>query len=115
MESDLKRRKKLEARIKDTYVQKINQELHKYFQTRSGKYEGVLENWKLLCQLPRTEHSQALGFYEIGKHSMTVAIDLPEREREHTKAHEEVHSYGFHDETITDRIASRPDYKKYSL
>jgi hypothetical protein len=89
-------------------------ELPKYLQPDSDKYEGVLINNIPLNLLPHGEDWQVLGMYEIGRHTIYVGRDAPTSQVEHTKRHEKVHSYGFHDETITDRIASRPDYQKYA-
>ena len=105
---------KLEEKVKDTYSKPRQKEVPAYLWTRGGEYNGVLEREMLLSQLPHGIGWNVLGLYEIGKHSMIVGSDLPGGQKEHTRAHEHVHSYGFHDETTTDRIASRPDYQIYS-
>jgi hypothetical protein len=91
----------------------LETKLPEYLQPDSDKYEGVIINNVLLSFLPHGDNWQVLGMYELGKHTIYVGRDAPPSQVEHTKRHEKVHSYGFHDETLTDRIASLPDYEKY--
>jgi hypothetical protein len=109
-----KEKQKLEEKIKDDYEKPRKQEIPAYLRTRGGEYKGVLEREMLLSQLPHGKDWRVMGLYNPQDHSMIVGSDLHKGQKEHTRNHEIVHSYGFHDENTTDRIASRYDYQIYS-
>ncbi len=109
-----KKGERLEEKVKDPYEQPRHQETPEYLRTRGGEYKGVLEREVPLSHLPHGNGWNVLGLFEIGRYSLIVGSDLHKGQKERTRAHEKVHAYGFHDEIMTERIASRYDYQIYS-
>ena len=108
-----KDKRELEERLKGAYGREKPRivYLHPYLHTRSGEYEGVLEDEKPLSLLPHGEGWQVLGLYEWLRHSMTVGGDIKWGTKGHTRRHEKVHSRQKHyDETQTDNAAESPYY-----
>ncbi len=107
-------KKGLKRKVRDIYEQPRQHPTPKYLWTRGGEYKDVLEREMPLSHLPHGTDWRVLGLYNPQTHSLIVGSDLHKGQKEHTRAHEKIHSYGFHDEITTDRIASRQDYQMYS-
>ncbi|GEM_PF-3471322 len=106
-----RKREKLEERLDGTYRREEPKiiYLHPYLHTRSGEYDGVLEDEKPLSYLPHGDGWQVLGLYEWLRHSMTVGWDTFWGLKGHTKRHETIHSWQkSYDETQTDKAADSP-------
>lgn len=100
------------TRLDEALSENINPKiikLEKYLRTSSNRYdEKAVVNYVTLEALPHGDWGEVWGMYELGRHTMYVAINLPRNKVDRTKRHEDVHSFGFRDEIMTERIASNP-------
>jgi hypothetical protein len=111
-----KKEKRLSDHLKDPY-QKIRRIcLPDYLKTKSDKYEGPLFNFVPITFLPHGKGWEVRGEYNYLQHSITIGTGPPLNQVKATENHEIVHSYGleFRNETLTDRISSRHDFKLYA-